>query len=147
MPAKELSFPDMDYQLLDNGIHLHIFKKSTRAAIDSWISMAETLINETTPNDTVCVLYDLSASGMLPLSYGTQRLSELTKKYPKRSKTRGAFVIPPSFLSSLIVAFSRLLHLDREEMRFFPIARRDEAVAWLLEGVRQAPAPIAKEMQ
>lgn len=146
MENKELSLPDMDYRRLDNGIHLFTFKKSSRAAIDSWISMSETLIKEAPPDGVVTVLYDLSTSGMLPLSYGTQRLAALTKSYPKRARTRGAFVIPPSFLSSLITAFSRLLHLDREEMRFFPVAKRDEAVAWLLEGRKRETKEAQKEL-
>jgi hypothetical protein len=134
----EISFPHCRYRQLENGIHTFVFLSSTRHAVDDYFSILETspLAQGEVVLEKAYVLIQLHSSGMPPVPYMMLRSRDFFKSHKDRLPTiRIVYLYPPGFVLPLVQAFIDLFSEGkRTTRRFFPIAEREQAEAWLLAG-------------
>ncbi len=125
----------------DNGIEELILHEVSTAAVDEWFAHL-TAINEQAPPDTkVTRLLIDTTVGMQPLAYASRRgrlwLDEMaaTGTMSPDTVSRVVFLYERNMLVSLVSNLIKLLVRNNAagmNLEFFPAARRDEAIAWLL---------------
>jgi hypothetical protein len=125
------------YRQLDNGIHEFVFLSNTPPAVDDYFSILETspfARGEKAP-EVICVLIELRQTGMPPVTYMMLRYKDFVKRHRDRlPQVRIAYLYRPGFVLSLVQSFIDLISERKyAHRRFFPIAEREQAEAWLLE--------------
>lgn len=130
---------NVTYQQHENGIHELIYRRSSRAAVDSFFSYIQHWADAGTPDDLFCILNDLRHTGHQPLNYYFRRLREINTAYPTKTRphARVALVYNDGPLISTIDTFVRLLNPARVRIRIFADSRYDDAVQWLLNERQQ----------
>jgi len=133
----EILRPHCHYRRLDNGIHEFAFLNNTRLAVDDFFSILENspmARGEANP-DIIRVLVELREPGTPPVSYMMQRYREFIKVHKDRLPViRTAYLYRTGFILSMVRSFMRLIAMPKQSnRRFFPIAERAQAEAWLLE--------------
>ena len=141
----EILRPHCHYKRLDNGLNEFVFMSNTRLAVDDFFAILENspmARGEKTP-DVVRMLVELREPGMPPVSYMMQRYREFIKAHKDRLPTvRTAYLYRTGFILSMVRSFLRLIALPKQSnRRFFPIAEREQAEAWLLE--QEQPSPVS----
>jgi hypothetical protein len=133
----EVSLPNCHYRRLENGIHAFVFLSNTRGAVDDyfWILETSPFVRGELDIERVCVLIQLSSSGMPPVPYMMLRSRDFFRSHKARIPAiRMGILYPPGFVLSLVQAFIDLFSERKHATRrFFPLEERAEAEAWLLE--------------
>jgi hypothetical protein len=133
----EILLPNCHYKRLENGIHVFVFRSNTRFAVDDYLTILETspLTRGEVVLEKASVLIQLASSGMPPVAYMMLRSRDFLKSHKDRIPAiRIVYLYSPGFVLPLVHAFIDLFsERKRATRRFFPIAEREQAEAWLLE--------------
>jgi|GEM_PF-3193115 len=136
------SSPPINYTVLNDGIHEIKMLEISNHAVDMW--MAQTLtIFETTEIEQMPILILLDHSiGMQALKYGFDKARETTETLKQYKDTHVAMVAfiyeDEGFLLSMISNMVRIITRNQNVVwRFFPNAKRESAIEWLLEQKRK----------
>lgn len=124
-----------------NGIEELILKEVSHHAVDAWLKHLSAIMGSPAEGTlTVRVMTD-SSVGMMPLQYASRRGREWMQTQARLNPnatavhSRVVFLYDRGFLISLVGNLIRLLLRGSQapyELRFFEVARRAEAEAWLL---------------
>jgi hypothetical protein len=141
----EITLAHCHYKRLDNDLHEFVFMSNTRLAVDDFFSILENspmARGEANP-DIIRVLVELREPGMPPVSYMMQRYRDFIKVHKDHLPiVRTAYLYRTGFILSMVRSFLRLIALPKQSnRRFFPIAEREQAEAWLLEQEQSSPVP------
>ncbi|NWF68986.1 MAG: hypothetical protein HXY40_07865 [Chloroflexi bacterium] len=118
------------YQLLETGIHQFVFTLPSRQAVDVWIQHLMTIYEQ---QQATLFLLDIRESGILPMTYVFQRLSQWVATHPRRPLTYVALLHKDVAPIALVQPFIHMLGIDGTyKMRFFGEQMRAQAVHWLL---------------
>jgi hypothetical protein len=133
----QISLPNCQYRHLENGLHEFVFLTNTRLAVDEYFSILEShqlAPGEAIP-DMLRLLIELRQPGMPPVAYMMQRYRDFIKSNKERMpKTRAVYLYRSGLMTSLARSFIGLISERKHgNRRFFPIAEREQAEAWLLE--------------
>jgi hypothetical protein len=133
----EISLPNCHYRQLENGIHAFVFLSNTRHAVDDYFLILETspLARGEEISDVILVMIELRHTGMPPVTYMMLRYRDFVKTHRARlPKVRIVYLYRPGFVISLVQSFIELISERKyAHRRFFPIAEKEQAEAWLLE--------------
>jgi len=122
------------YTLHENGIHEYSLVTPTREGYDELLTHLDRVFRDSPADEHLRSLIDFS-SGFPPLQYAFQRTQVLLKKYPNRTKgSKVAYLYTSSTLISMVRSFISLFRLNNSDNRFFNVAEREKAMAWLAEG-------------
>jgi hypothetical protein len=125
--------PDCAYTLRADGIHEFQFLASSKAAIDDFFQILEDILLAAPHTDTLRYLVDITGGDReVSLVAMTQRFRRLETQLQHRARGRTAILHKPNLLIRFADEFIRALAPSRDVTRFFPIEKRDEAIAWLL---------------
>lgn len=125
--------PRCEYTRLENGIHQFVFYESSKQAIDDFFRDLEHILVTTPHTETARYLIDITqGSREISLVALVQRFRRLETHIPHRARGRSAILHKPGLVISAIDSFIRTLAPSRDVTRFFPVERRDDALAWLL---------------
>lgn len=124
-----------------NGIEELILKEVSHHAVDAWLKhLGDIMLSPVEGTKTVRVMTD-STIGMMPLQYASRRgrewMQTQARLHPNAAvvHSRVVFLYDRGFLISLVGNLIRLLLRGSQapyDLRFFEVARRTEAEAWLL---------------
>lgn len=129
--------PGCIYHLLDNGIHEFTFRESSREAIDQFFGQLAEILQTTPTTDTLRYLVDITLGDkQVSLTKMSWRFRRLDMEIPVRARGRTAILHNPGALISFVDGFIRALAPLKDVTRFFPVDRRDEAIAWVLSEER-----------
>lgn len=123
-----------EYTLTEQGIHQFVFREPSKAAIDDFFHKLERIFT-TTPNaGTNRYIVDITQAGEKDVSLVTnvQRFRRLETLYPQRPRGRTVILHRPGLAYTFIDNFIRAIAPRRDITRFFPVDKRDEAIAWVL---------------
>jgi len=123
-----------EYTLTEQGIHQFIFRDPSKEAIDDFFHKLEVIFT-TNPNaGTNRYIVDITQAGDKDVSLVTnvQRFRRLDILFPQRPRGRTVILHRPGLAYTFIDSFIRALAPSRDVTRFFPVDKRDEAVAWVL---------------
>ncbi|MEZ4668931.1 MAG: hypothetical protein R3E39_13575 [Anaerolineae bacterium] len=123
-----------EYSQIENGIHLFVFHDASKVVIDEFFQQLEQILAGSDKNDIARYIIDITQSGEQEVSLvaNTQRFRRLETLYPNRARGRTVILHKPGLKYSFIDAFIRALAPNRDITRFFEVAKRDEAIQWLL---------------
>lgn len=127
-----------EYMLTEQGIHRFIFRQSTKEAIDDFFRKLEHIFTTTSNANTNRYIVDITQAGERDVSLVTnvQRFRRLETLFPNRPRGRTVILHRPGLAYSFIDSFIRAIAPSRDITRFFPVDKRDEAIAWLLSESR-----------
>jgi hypothetical protein len=127
-----------EYTVTEDGIHQFVFRDPSKAAIDDFFRKLE-YIFQTTPNSgTNRYIVDVTQAGDKDVSLVTnvQRFRRLETLFPQRPRGRTVILHRPGLAYTFIDSVIRALAPSRDITRFFPVDKRDEAIAWVLSESR-----------
>ena len=127
-----------EYSVTEDGIHQFVFRAPSKAAIEEFFHKLE-YIFQTTPNSgTNRYIVDVTQAGEKDVSLVTnvQRFRRLETLFPGRPRGRTVILHRPGLAYTFIDSVIRALAPSRDITRFFPVDKRDEAIAWLLSESR-----------
>lgn len=131
--AEQVNKPRCEYIHLENGVHQFVFYESSKQAIDDFFRDLEHILVSTPHTETARYLIDITqGSREISLTTLVQRFRRLETHFPHRARGRSAILHKPGLMLSVIDSFIRTLAPSRDMTRFFPVERRDDALAWLL---------------
>lgn len=122
----------------NNGINEIIYQECSRRAVDKLNYFISLVLRETSIDDTVYVLCNLSKLQFHLLVYHFAQIKKVDSLYPpyKRSYIRLASVSPEMKLEhEMYLAYMRSLYISRIKLNMFAIDNYDIAVSWLLSDV------------
>jgi hypothetical protein len=127
-----------EYTLTDQGIHQFIFRQSSKEAIDDFFRKLEHIFTVKPDAVTNRYIIDITQAGERDVSLVTnvQRFRRLETLFPNRPRGRTAILHRPGLAYTFIDSFIRALAPSRDITRFFPVDKRDDAIAWLLSESR-----------
>lgn len=127
-----------EYTITEQGIHQLIFRDSTKEAIDEFFHVLEQIFASTANEPTNRYIVDISQSGERDVSLvsNVQRFRRLETLFPNRPRGRTVIIHRPGLAYTFIDSFIRAIAPSRDITRFFPVDKRDEALAWLLSESR-----------
>lgn len=121
-----------EYRYLDSGIHHFVFHESSRAAIDTFITLLTEAYEGVPPDQTQRILFDVQPND-LPLAYLFWAMQRWLSARKTHIPTRLAILIASHTLVPLVDTFLRGLRLSTLRARIFVHANTDEATHWLLQ--------------
>lgn len=126
------------YTLTEQGIHQFIFREQSKEAIDDFFRQLEHIFTTTSSASTNRYILDITQAGEKDVSLVTnvQRFRRLETLYPQRPNGRTVILHRPGLAYTFIDSFIRALAPSRDITRFFPMAKRDEAIVWVLSESR-----------
>jgi hypothetical protein len=121
------------YTRLDNGIHELTFYESSRMAVDEMVSHMSNIL-KTTPEDApaTCYMVDNSKADVIPINYLRIGIKDLSAQRPSNREPGRLAVIYDGAMGGLVNTVLTLAM--KNKFRFFKPEKRDEAIAWLLQG-------------
>ena len=122
------------YTKIEPNIHYFKMAEASRKAVDEYIAILETLIQNYAEGEVMHTLMD-SSVGAQPLSYIFSQIRNLLKQYPKQTRHQTESKL------ALILPAGPLVHLIEGLLRSFPQLRTriyspgedHKAIAWLRE--------------
>jgi hypothetical protein len=140
----EILRPHCHYRRRENGLNEFVFITNTRLAVDDFFAILESspMAQGEKVADVIRMLVELREPGMPPVAYMMQRYREFIKVHKDHLPAiRTAYLYRTGFILSMVRSFMRLLTMPKQSnRRFFPIAEREQAEAWLLE--EEQPTPV-----
>lgn len=127
-----------EYTLTEQGIHQFVFRQPSKEAIDEFFRKLEMIFTTTTNAGTNRYILDITQAGDTDVSLvsNVQRFRRLETLYPQRPRGRTVILHSPGLAFPFIDSFIRALAPSRDITRFFPVDKRDEAIAWVLSESR-----------
>lgn len=127
-----------EYSITEQGIHQLIFRESTKEAIDEFFHVVERIFTATAKEPTNRYIIDITQAGERDVSLvsNVQRFRRLETLFPNRPRGRTVILHRPGLAYNFIDSFIRALAPSRDVTRFFPVDKRDDAIAWLLSESR-----------
>ena len=127
-----------EYTLTTQGIHQFVFREASKEAIDDFFRKLETVFTATANAGTNRYILDITQAGDNDVSLvsNVQRFRRLETLYPQRPRGRTVILHRPGLAYSFIDSFIRAVAPSRDITRFFPVDKRDEAIAWVLSESR-----------
>jgi hypothetical protein len=139
--SEAASSPRCSYRRREDGINEFSFNESSREAIDEFFQQLEQILATTPHNQTARYLVDITGGDKeISLMGMTQRFRRLEARFPHRARGRTVILHKPGLLLTFIDGLIRALAPSRDITRFFPVAKRDEAIEWLLSDTRDEDA-------
>ena len=120
------------YNIIEPNIHYFLMKESSRDAVDEFIAVMESAMEDSVEGEVMHTLMD-SSVGVQPLKYIFSQVRHLMKRYPEearnQSKSKLALILPSSslvyFVESMLRAFPQL------RTRVFKPGDDAKALDWL----------------
>ena len=127
-----------EYSVTNEGIHQFVFREPSKEAIDDFFRKLEHIFTITPSAGTNRYIVDITQAGERDVSLvaNVQRFRRLETLYPQRPRGRTVILHRPGLAYSFIDSFIRAIAPSRDITRFFPVDKRDEAVAWVLSESR-----------
>ena len=127
-----------EYTVTEQGIHQFIFREPSKEALDDFFRKLEHIFITTPSAGTNRYILDITQAGGKNVSLVTnvQRFRRLETLYPQRPRGRTIILHQPGLAYSFIDSFIRALAPSRDVTHFFPVDKRDEAIAWVLSESR-----------
>jgi hypothetical protein len=127
-----------EYTITEQGVHQLIFRESTKEAIDEFFHVLERIFIDTANQATNRYIVDITQAGQKDVSLvsNVQRFRRLETLFPNRPRGRTVILHRPGLAYTFIDSFIRAIAPSRDITRFFPVDKRDEAVAWVLSESR-----------
>ena len=121
--------PDCEHRVREDGIHEFVFRKSTRAAIDSHLNKVLELHRATPVDEKVRYIMEFETSNTPPIRYGFGQITTL-KEEGVFSHIKCACILSDSLLSSSLNLVLRGV-MTNNTFRTFKSSERELAIAWL----------------
>lgn len=130
----------IEHTVHDNGIHEITYLEANRHAVDVYIELMESLLEEMLEDDSiekVRILVNLTKTRELPaFSYLTSQGRKLVHEHLKdraKFRVRSAFLAKHDeiMVMSLAESFLKLMPVDMK-IKIFEADLRDEAIQWIL---------------
>lgn len=119
------------YTYREDGIHEFVFTGED-GGVDTFFALLEEILRTAPKDRTLRYIIDISGSqGKAPMRELLQRFRRLEANIPERAPGRTAIVHNPSLFASLADTLVGTFAPGEDKTRFFPQARRAEALAWL----------------
>ena len=126
------------YTRLENGVHEFVMLSSKRDAIDVYMAMYEPIYRQLPADGVMYSIVDQSQSGMPPITYLTSAVKRMIDNNPPRRKTCMAIIFSNNMMVALLETVRTLLTKPGyDDVRFFHVNNRDQAIAWLNEAISQ----------
>ncbi len=121
------------YTHLENGVHEFVFQDADKASVDFFFNTLADILRTTPNTGTARYILDVTQSARdISLSGMVQRFRKLDVQIPVRARGRTAVLHNPGLTYSFIDGLVRALAPGKDKTRFFPVDRRDDAIAWVL---------------
>jgi hypothetical protein len=116
-----------------NGIHEYVLHSPTREGFDELLVHLDRVFGDSPADEQMRSLIDFR-NGFPPLQYAFRQTQGFLKKYPNRTYgSKVAYLYTSSTLISMMKSFISLFRLNNSDNRFFRVAERETALAWLAE--------------
>ena len=127
-----------EYTMTEQGIHQFVFHEPSKETIDDFFHKLEYIFTNSPNMDTNRYLVDITKAGDKGVSLVTnvQRFRRLRTLYPQRPRGRTVILHRPGLAYSVIDSFIRAVAPSRDITRFFPVDKREDAIAWVLSESR-----------
>lgn len=115
----------------NDDIHEFRYLRPTREAWDDLLAMMSELVEQGKYSPMIRTVIDGTA-GDVPLAYAARASKAWTEAHPKRQPSRTVMLYRESTLLRIAEAMTNAMRLANDDIRFFHVSKRDEAIAWLL---------------
>ncbi len=125
-----------EYIVHEDGIHEFIFHVASHQAVDTFMEQVSSIFDSASVNETVCVIIDLSESGLPSLRYAMAKTKQRTNQYFKDRAEDPKHLTYIALVSnnSIIQTFKFFMEqLARGNTRMKICADRKTAMVWLQE--------------
>lgn len=120
--------------LEDTGVHEFVFLKPSALAVHQWAVVWGEVLASSDPAETVYALIDTSPSGMPPMQPMIQRSRQIIARLPARPQTRTSILATFHIFLTIAQELSKpLLRNQTDQVKYFALERREEALDWLLK--------------
>jgi hypothetical protein len=121
------------YHQLDSGIHEFIFQDSSKEALDQFFHHLEQVFAQSQGSPLHRYIVDITRGDReVSIVNMTTRFRRLETQFPTRAPGRTALLVKSGSFLSVIDGIIQALAPRRDETRFFPVEKREDALQWLL---------------